>query len=577
MGFDLLGNILEGLRSPSVDVRKAGVQKLKLWAANARLQSSPLQDIRLRDFLKEGVLDLKALQEVLPLFKSWLEASVEDIPLTTFDARDRQRATVSQMLDFFHQVYEVYRAMEGHQPEKDALMIFLADLNYRRVYSSEFIDLNSESAWFKSCMDEIFPSYRNMPMSLQERFEFILTLFYNGKFKTQDEVKNEFALFFSGFDYDQFMDLDQGQQWSEVKFHSGSNWGGRLGVGFDLNEYLEELSEQPRPTSAAPVTTTPATPGLPYRSESRLAAAAAMEQEVLKLAQTLGEKKGWDPGDVMKRLLASPKAEFGKNLKEIRAEFGKEALGVSDAAIIVALLVGGILKLNDKDPILAAKKMTLLAVTIGGNATVALKAAFHVAYPNTTLPVTNNSGWVIDVLDVMPAKATLDAKIDAIKAMLALDLDKHYALVVPRSVDALEIRRKIVDWGKNNGVAKINERIHVEKSSMASQTTVVNRMLQLASLSLSPVVVMGKTEVVNDLSGMVSGEAKFVARGTEIKGNLDTACVVEAVRLLGTSEPDGAIQRVQGNMFRFDRDGLQAVAASLAREIQGLLSLRQAA
>ena len=273
-------------------------------------------------------------------------------------------------------------------------------------------------------------------------------------------------------------------------------------------------------------------------------------------------------------------ASLMAKVSEVRKFVGA---GVSDAVIIVALLVGGILDLNKSKTTMAeaARQMTLLAVAIGENATVALKAAFAKTFPNSNLPASDDPGLVIDILrKEMP----LGAKIRAIKAMLALNSRQYFAWVIRDGIDVSNDVAEIVAWGQRNNV-DVAHRLIVKAangSKISLRAAVAGVSGGIRKDKISSFVVTGTSDDLSQLNADVmlanlidwdNVPEHLVGAGMAVL----TAGAQEMVRAGKFSEKTNKIIKANGKRFAFDLKELEAVSASLGAEMQGLMSLAQAA
>ncbi len=307
--------------------------------------------------------------------------------------------------------------------------------------------------------------------------------------------------------------------------------------------------------------------------------AAELEAEFVEAMQARmpAAETAIDLRSVLKELSSEEQKSLEFKVAEVRNRLGLAE--VSDEVVRVALLVGGILDLSKADLPEAKRRMMLLAATIGGQATVALRDAFKKAYEgqNIQLPVSDAVGLVVDILDAMPSSK----KVEAVKGMLALNPNAHFAWIVPAGVDVSETVQKITEWGNRNDV-KVEGRLLVSGvgASLANSINSVKKRIK----RIYAFVVIGRSE---DLADLNVEQAELIERGNEIPQDVaDVAGIVVSVErsqeLVYGGEKFGektaqAINAKKGKRFSFNLNGLLNIAKSLAAQLQGLLSLEKSA
>jgi hypothetical protein len=316
-----------------------------------------------------------------------------------------------------------------------------------------------------------------------------------------------------------------------------------------------------------------------------LAAQAASKQKAAAPVEVAPAKE-FDAAAYLKSLSSAERKTLEMKMADVRLRVSEN---IPDAVIVVAILVGGILDLRAAGNMEeAGTQMMLLAATIGGNAIVALKAAFAKSFPNSELPAGDAAGLVIDILEGMPSAA----KVEAIKGMLALNENQHYGLIVPKNMSAQKVQEEILAWGDLNVVKNIRTRIHVTALTVRGVKYSVKKVMpDLGKAKINSVVITGLlkdlSEVDTDLLGTDLKATNLIERDG-IPAELDAvAGTVMSVKrsqelVLGgekfSEATQNAIKQPKGSkLYKFSLTGLQAVAKSLGAQLQGLISLSQSA
>ena len=188
---------------------------------------------------------------------------------------------------------------------------------------------------------------------------------------------------------------------------------------------------------------------------------------------------------------------------------------------------------------------------------------------------------VVDILDEMPSWTE---KLNAIKALLALNPNQYYRLVVLNAVDLESIRSKIGKVGNKFLIVQATE-ANLKKTidgmfrnfQKAAPKNVAGRLeafvltgsqksLELAGVDDNLRAAPIETDTIPSNVLAVAGTAAAVAFSQEL--------------LLGgklSEKTNTSIQKRGTNRYQFRLQGLQALYNMISAEIQGLLSLQKAA
>lgn len=320
------------------------------------------------------------------------------------------------------------------------------------------------------------------------------------------------------------------------------------------------------------------------RSENRIA--REQRETIAKVAEA---RKGYSVKDFAEALRASGFAEDVKILEgtrfaDVMRMRGQEN-GAASAEDRVAMRVGGILRLAEKDLQAAVLQMHMLAVAIGKKATSTMVDAFRQMYGTSILPAGERRGFVVDFLDGLPS----EEKWQAIEAVLALNQNQHYGLGLLGAPDK-------AFWDRFGALPEnMQKRLHV-KGDLSEKATafVLQKTVQ---------AMFGEVQKARGYRG--TGDASFVVTGSpamldKLGEGLPAALVehgedigADLLDMAGTaaaasfsqellageklSEKTGAAIKKGDRRYRFDAKGLRGLLAKVFSEIQGLQSIRQAA
>lgn len=336
------------------------------------------------------------------------------------------------------------------------------------------------------------------------------------------------------------------------------------------------------------------------RAEARKADVAAIAaekelrsvQEKLKSSQfgraEVGElKTRVEAGELNEKRLAEILEEsgFSKDVVESEIEILKNTrtaelagakgidLKTEDVSVKVAGIVRGII--NEKDPVVASEKLHMLAAAIGAKAAKTLADTFKEFFPEHALPVSDGPALSIEVPE---GQLPSDAQLRAMDAIHAVDPGQRFGLVV-LGVDNAEFNQ----WKAIKLTEARASFLKVEAASMQTVGTAVQNIYSSFQFHQQAFVITANKKICDILQDRTF--AKLVESDGIDRSLLDTAGTAVAASFSQSllrpadklSEKTNAAIQKSGARYKFDPEKLNALFAKIGAEIQGLISMAQAA
>jgi hypothetical protein len=214
---------------------------------------------------------------------------------------------------------------------------------------------------------------------------------------------------------------------------------------------------------------------------------------------------------------------------------------------------------------------------------------FKISQPDSVMPTGEFPGFVVDILEGLPS----DAKWKAIEAVLMLNKNQHYGMILLTKPDTAFLARVL------SMNTEIQKRFHYKNIGSGSPAHVLRNNVQKmfgevqrgemaqAFKNIGEAFVITGTEPMCNMLGEGLPAAVVERAETRDQSMLDAfdtagtavAAAFSQVLLRGaelSEKMSKAIQKV-GRRYQFIPEGLKALLSKLTAEIQGLLSIRQAA